>query len=131
MRAWRGYNKVIKSITEFIGVVKSFVKIIWENLGTPAEVSRPAPENSRMFFNVFFANLLTNMKKPSIICLMIDNILYTLAIGMLYFIVFGGIAVWILNYLLEQIEEIQAQEWSLVEVLVMLVAFFSIGLLVA
>ena len=131
MRAWRGYNKVIKSITEFIGVVKSFAKIIWENFGTPAAVSRPAPENSRMFFNVFFANLLTNMKKPSIICLMIDNILYTLAIGMLYFIVFGGIAVWILNYLLEQIEEIQAQEWSLVEVLVMLVAFFSIGLLVA
>lgn len=131
MRSWRGYNKVIKSITDFIGVVKSFAKIIWENFGTPGEVSRPAPENSRMFFNVFFANLLTNMKKPSIICLMIDNILYTLAMGMLYFIIFGGIAVWIINYLLEQMIEIQAQEWTLLEVVAMLVVFFGIGLLVA
>lgn len=131
MRAWRGYNKVIKSITEFVGVVKSFAEKFWEILGTPAEVSRPAPENSLMFFNESSAILLTNMKKPSIICLMIDNILYTLAMGMLYFIIFGGIAVWILNYLLEQMEEIQAQKWTLVEVIVMLVVFFGIGLLVA
>jgi DMSO reductase anchor subunit len=62
---------------------------------------------------------------------MIDNILYTLAMGMLYFTIFGGIAVWVLNYLLEQMEEIQAQKWTLVEVIVMLVVFFGIGLLVA
>jgi len=131
MRAWRGYNKVIKSITEFVGVVKSFAEKFWEILGTPAEVSRPAPENSLMFFNESSAILLTNMKKPSIICLMIDNILYTLAMGMLYFTIFGGIAVWILHYLAEQLEEIQQQEWTLVEVITMLAVFFGIGLLVA
>ncbi len=61
MRACAGYNKVINSITEFVGVVKRFLEIIWENFGTPGEVSRPAPENSLMFFNVFVAYLLTSV----------------------------------------------------------------------
>ena len=55
MGACAGYNNVINSLTEFVGVVKCFAEIIWDNLGTPDEVSRPAPENSFMFFNVFDA----------------------------------------------------------------------------
>ena len=131
MSAWRGYNNVINILTEFIGVVKSFAAKIWDNLGTPAEVSRPAPENSLMFFNVFFAFLLTNMKKPSIIYLMFENILYTIAIGMLHFIIFGGIALWVLNYIAEEYEQFVAEDWSLVEILGMVIFFFGIGLLVA
>ena len=55
MRALAGYNNVINILTELIGVVKSFATKIWDNLGTPVEVSRPAPENSLMFLNVFLA----------------------------------------------------------------------------
>ena len=55
MSACAGYNNVIDSITELYGVVKRFAHIIWDNLGTPVEVSRPAPENSLKFFDVFSA----------------------------------------------------------------------------
>ena len=131
MRAWRGYNNVINILTEFIGVVKRFAAKIWDNLGTPAEVSCAAPENSLMFFNVFFAFLLTNMKKPSIIYLMFENILYTIAIGMLHFIIFGGIALWVLNYIAEEYEQFVAEDWSLMEIIGMVIFFFGIGLIVA
>lgn len=131
MRAWRGYNNVIDSITEFVGVVKSFAKIIWDNLGTPVEVSRPAPENSLMFFNIFFAFLLTNMKMPSIIYLMFETIIFTVAIGSLYFIVGGGILLWILNYLAESLEELAEANMSWQEIVVMLCVFFVIGTIFA
>ena len=54
MRAWRGYNNVISSITEFVGVVKSFAEKFDDNLGTPVEVSCAAPENSLALFYEFF-----------------------------------------------------------------------------
>ena len=71
------------------------------------------------------------MKKPSIIYLMFENILYTIANGMLHFIIVGGIALWVLNYLLEEYEQFVAEDWSLVEILGMVVFFFGIGLIVA
>ena len=55
MRALRGYNNVINIITDLIGVVKRSARIIWDNLGTPVEVSCAAPENSLKFFDVFSA----------------------------------------------------------------------------
>ena len=55
MPACAGHNNVIDSITELYGVVKSLAEEIWDNLGTPVEVSRPAPENSLKFFDVFSA----------------------------------------------------------------------------
>ena len=60
MRALAGYNYVNNSITQICGVVNRFADIFWEILGKPEQVSRPAPENSLMFFNVFEAKLLTN-----------------------------------------------------------------------
>ena len=40
------YNKVIDSITDFVGVVNSFAEIFWDNLGNPEQGSCAAPENS-------------------------------------------------------------------------------------
>ena len=131
MCAWRGYNKVINSIAEIVGVVKSFAKIIWEKFGTPVEVSRPAPENSLMFFNIFFAFLLTNMEMPSIIYLMFETIIFTVAMGGLYFIIGGGILLWILNYLAESLEELAEANISWREIVVMLCVFFVIGTIFA
>ena len=55
MRALAGYNNVIDIITDLIEVVKRSAEKFWDNLGTPVEVSRPAPENSLKFFDVFSA----------------------------------------------------------------------------
>lgn len=62
---------------------------------------------------------------------MFENILYTIAIGMLHFVIIGGVALWVLNYIAEEYEQFVAEDWSLVEILGMVIFFFGIGLIVA
>jgi len=60
---------------------------------------------------------------------MFENILVTIAIGMFNLIVWGGILLWLLNYMMEQLEGItQFNFWEFMAVIVL--AFF-IGSLVS
>tara|TARA_Y100000033_G_C2747945_1_gene112174 strand:- start:74 stop:289 length:216 start_codon:yes stop_codon:yes gene_type:complete len=71
------------------------------------------------------------MKMPSIIYLMFETIIFTVAMGGLYFIIGGGILLWILNYLAESLEELAEANISWQEIVVMLCVFFVIGTIFA
>jgi len=62
---------------------------------------------------------------------MFETILYTIMIGMIYFIIFGSIALWVLNYLIEQFEEMAKLDLSFGEIVIMLGVFFIIGAMFA
>ena len=62
---------------------------------------------------------------------MFETILYTIMIGMIYFIIFGSIALWVLNYLIEQFEEMAKLGLSFGEIVIMLGVFFIIGAMFA
>jgi len=50
---------------------------------------------------------------------------------MIYFIIFGSIALWVLNYLIEQFEEMAKLDLSFGEIVIMLGVFFIIGAMFA
>ena len=60
---------------------------------------------------------------------MFENIVVTIAIGMLNLIVWGGLLLWLLNYMMEQLEGlIQFNFW---EFMALMVLAFFIGSLVS
>ena len=60
---------------------------------------------------------------------MFENILVTIAIGMLNLIVWGGLLLWLLNYMIEQLEGIT--QFNFWEFMALMVLAFFIGSLVS
>ena len=96
---------------------------------TRAEVSRPAPENSVVFFDLFssfFKKLLT------ISCSLMYNIhmfLENFAINLFGFIVFAPVVLLLFNWFCEQIEDMlntSADDWIGIGIILFIVALFSL-----
>ena len=60
---------------------------------------------------------------------MLETIITNFAIGALYFVVFGAIAFWVLNYIVEAIEDLRGM--TLVEFVVITTVCIAIGFAVS
>ena len=97
--------------------------------GTPAEGSRPAPENSVAFFDLFSSFFKKLLTKPYSLMYNIHMFLENFAINVLGFIVFAPIIFLLFNWFCEQIIDMlntSKDEWIAIGVILLIIALFSL-----
>ena len=98
-------------------------------MGTPVEVSRPAPENSVVFFDLFSSFFKKLLTIPYSLMYNIHMFLENFAINLFGFIVFAPVILLLFNWFCEQMIDLlntTQEDWIGIGIILLIVALISL-----